>query len=169
MQSAGGGISSARDVDRWMRAVFGGKIVPPKQQQEWTELVSIKTGESIATVSADDPAGFTLGLAYKILGPLGAQWFYEGKSLGKFRVLLIVDELTERFGTTVVRRDNDLTKSSGTGLHLKLSLREATSKVRAQQPAERLRIPGASNQNEQARRRRRQIIPCPPPRSRSDY
>ena len=55
MQSAGGAISNARDVDRWMRAVFGGKVVPPKQQKEWTELVSTKTGEPIATVSADNP------------------------------------------------------------------------------------------------------------------
>jgi D-alanyl-D-alanine carboxypeptidase len=65
-----------------MRAVFGGKVVPPKQQQEWTELVSTKTGEPIATVSADNPEGFALGLAERILGPLGAQWFYEGESLG---------------------------------------------------------------------------------------
>jgi D-alanyl-D-alanine carboxypeptidase len=82
MQSAGGAISSPRDVDRWMRAVFGGKVVPPKQQQEWTELVSTKTGESIATVSANNPEGFALGLAKRILGPLGGQWFYEGESLG---------------------------------------------------------------------------------------
>jgi D-alanyl-D-alanine carboxypeptidase len=82
MQSAGGAVSSARDVDRWMRAVFGGKMVPPKQQQEWTELVSTKTGEPIARVSAADPEGFALGLARGILGPLGAQWFYEGVSLG---------------------------------------------------------------------------------------
>ena len=33
MQSAGGAVSNARDVDRWMRAVFNGKVVPPKQQQ----------------------------------------------------------------------------------------------------------------------------------------
>ena len=72
MQSAGGAVSSARDIDRWMRAVFGGKVVPPKQQQEWTELVSTKTGEPIARVSADDPGGFALGLARRILGPLGA-------------------------------------------------------------------------------------------------
>jgi D-alanyl-D-alanine carboxypeptidase len=82
MQSAGGAVSSARDVDRWMRAVFDGKVVPPKQQQEWTELVSTKTGEPIVGVSADDPEGFALGLARRILGPLGAQWFYEGESLG---------------------------------------------------------------------------------------
>lgn len=82
MQSAGGAISSARDVDRWMRAVFGGKVVPPQQQKEWMELVSTKTGEPIKALSADDPGGFALGLAQKILGPLGAQWFYEGESLG---------------------------------------------------------------------------------------
>ena len=88
MQSAGGAVSSARDVDRWMRMVFGGKVVPPKQQQEWTELISTKTGEPIAAVSADDPGGFALGLARKILGPLGAQWFYEGESLG-YRTLYV--------------------------------------------------------------------------------
>ena len=82
MQSAGGAVANARDVDRWMRAVFSGKVVPPKQQQEWTELISTKTGEPIATVTEDDPGGFALGLANKILGPLGAQWFYEGESLG---------------------------------------------------------------------------------------
>jgi len=88
MQSAGGGVSNARDVNRWMRAVFGGKVVPAKQQKEWTELVSMKTGEPIATVSADDPGGFALGLGEKILGPLGAQWFYEGESLG-YRTLYV--------------------------------------------------------------------------------
>jgi D-alanyl-D-alanine carboxypeptidase len=88
MQSAGGAISSARDVDRWMRAVFGGTVVPPKQQKEWTELVSMKTGKPIATVSATDPGGFALGLGYKILGPLGAQWFYQGESLG-YRTLYV--------------------------------------------------------------------------------
>jgi hypothetical protein len=82
MQSAGGAVANARDVDRWMRSVFGGKVVPLKQQQEWTELVSTKTGEPIATLSADDPAGFGLGIACKIFGSLGAQWFYQGESLG---------------------------------------------------------------------------------------
>ena len=65
MQSAGGGVSNARDVDRWMRAVFGGKVVPAKQQKEWTEVVSMKTGEPIAAVSADDPGGFALGIGRK--------------------------------------------------------------------------------------------------------
>ena len=88
MQSAGGAIANAPDVDHWMRAVFGRKVVPPKQQQEWTELVSTKTGEPIATLSADDPAGFGLGIGCKIFGSLGAQWFYQGESLG-YRTLYL--------------------------------------------------------------------------------
>ena len=62
----------------------------PKQQKEWTELVSMKTGEPIAAVSADDPGGFALGLGDKILGPLGAQWFYEGEKLRLSHALCLV-------------------------------------------------------------------------------
>jgi D-alanyl-D-alanine carboxypeptidase len=88
MQSAGGAVSSARDVDRWMRAVFGGKVVPPKQQKEWEALVSMKTGEPIADVSQEEPGGFALGRGKRMFGPpLGAQWFYEGESLG-YRTIL---------------------------------------------------------------------------------
>jgi hypothetical protein len=62
-----------------VRAVFSGKV-------EWTDLVSTKTGEPIATLTADNPEGFALGLAKRILGPLGAQWFYEGESLGYWTI-----------------------------------------------------------------------------------
>jgi D-alanyl-D-alanine carboxypeptidase len=87
-QAAGGAISSARDVDRWMRAVFEGHVVPPKQQAEWMALVSTKTGEPIADVSADDPRGFSLGLSKAVLGSMGAFWFYEGTTLG-YRTLYV--------------------------------------------------------------------------------
>src|SRR5262249_24302950 len=89
MQSAGGAVSSVRDVDRWMRAVFGGKVVPPAQQKEWEALVSMKTGEPIADVSEDEPGGFALGLGKRgFAAALGAQWFYEGESLG-YRTLYV--------------------------------------------------------------------------------
>lgn len=87
-QAAGGAIADARDVDRWMRAVFEGRVVPPKQQAEWMALVSMKTGEPIADVSADDPKGFSLGLGKVVLGPIGAQWFYQGETLG-YRTLYV--------------------------------------------------------------------------------
>jgi D-alanyl-D-alanine carboxypeptidase len=75
-QAAGGAIADARDVDRWMRAVFKGRVAPPKQQAEWMALVSLKTGEPIADVTADDPRGFSLGLGKAILGSTGSHWFY---------------------------------------------------------------------------------------------
>ncbi|MBA3323976.1 MAG: serine hydrolase, partial [Rhodobacteraceae bacterium] len=42
-QAAGGAISNARDVTRWMRAVFEGRVVPPKQQAKWLSMVSLNT------------------------------------------------------------------------------------------------------------------------------
>jgi len=87
-QAAGGAIASARDVDRWMRAVFEGHVVPPKQQAEWMALVSTKTGKPIADVSADNPNGFSLGLGKAVLAPIGAHWFYEGVTHG-YRTLYV--------------------------------------------------------------------------------
>jgi D-alanyl-D-alanine carboxypeptidase len=87
-QAAGGAVAGARDVDHWMRAVFEGHVVPPKQQAEWMSLVSAKSGEPIADVSAEDARGFALGVSKAILGPVGAQWFYQGETLG-FRTLYV--------------------------------------------------------------------------------
>jgi D-alanyl-D-alanine carboxypeptidase len=87
-QAAGGATSNARDVNRWMRAVFAGRVVPPKQQAEWLSLISLKTGAAIRDVSAADPGGFSLGLARAIHGPAGPLWFYEGVTLG-YRTLYV--------------------------------------------------------------------------------
>ena len=80
-QAAGGAISSARDTARWMRAVFGGDVVPPDQQAEWLQMVSTKTGEPIDALSPDHPQGFALGLIQGLL-PGGPAWFYQGMTLG---------------------------------------------------------------------------------------
>jgi D-alanyl-D-alanine carboxypeptidase len=87
-QAAGGAVSNPRDVNRWMRAVFAGKVVPPKQQNEWLQMVSTRTGTPLAEVSSEDPRGFSLGLVQAILGPMGAHWFYEGETLG-YRTLYV--------------------------------------------------------------------------------
>ena len=86
-QAAGGAISNARDVTRWMRAVFEGRVVPPKQQAEWVSLVSTATGEPVDALTEADPRGFGLGLAAALM-PEGRLWFYEGMTLG-YRTLYV--------------------------------------------------------------------------------
>ena len=61
-QAAGGAISSARDVDPWVRAIFG-PVRAAEAAGGMAALVSIKTGEPIADVSPEDTHGFALGLS----------------------------------------------------------------------------------------------------------
>jgi D-alanyl-D-alanine carboxypeptidase len=84
---AGGMISNPADLAHWVRALFGGRVLPDRQLEEMTSIVSIKTGLPIHDVSADDPAGFglDLGRAYRPeLG--GTYWFYQGTTFG-FRAI----------------------------------------------------------------------------------
>jgi len=80
--AAGGIVSTPRDLARWIRAVFSGKILPPKQLKEYLSFVSTKTGKPIAKVTEDDPRGFSLGLVRVLKPEVGALWFYEGETLG---------------------------------------------------------------------------------------
>ncbi|HEY1781958.1 MAG TPA: serine hydrolase domain-containing protein [Roseiarcus sp.] len=84
---AGAIISNPHDLGLWIRALFEKRVVPAKQLDEMTTLVSNKTGRPLQEVSADEPVGFGLGLGRffrKELG--GAYWFYEGETLG-FRTI----------------------------------------------------------------------------------
>jgi D-alanyl-D-alanine carboxypeptidase len=84
---AGAIISNPRDLALWIRALFGGRVIPAHQLEEMTTLVSNKTGLPLQEVSADAPEAFGLGLGRfyrKEIG--GAYWFYEGETLG-FRTI----------------------------------------------------------------------------------
>ena len=82
MQSAGAIVSTPRDVTRWARALYTGKVLAPKQQDELTSLVSVKTGRAIVRTSLEDPRGFGLGIAQMTMKETGTVWFYEGMTLG---------------------------------------------------------------------------------------
>ena len=81
-RSAGGILSTTSDMTRWERALYSGRLLPPKQQAELQSLVSTTTGRPIARTSAADPRGFGLGIAQLTDEKLGTIWFYEGESLG---------------------------------------------------------------------------------------
>ena len=84
---AGAIISNPHDLGLWIRALFEKGVVPARQLEEMTTLVSNKTGLPLQEVSTDEPVGFGLGIGRfhrKELG--GAYWFYEGETLG-FRTI----------------------------------------------------------------------------------
>lgn len=84
---AGGIISTPGDLATWVRDLFTLRVVPQKQLDEMTSLVSMRTGKPIATVSAGDPDAFALGLGRKYLAAVGGSfWFYEGMTFG-FRTI----------------------------------------------------------------------------------
>ncbi len=82
MQAAGGIASTPEDLTRWARLLYTRKLLPPAQQRELLSLVSTKTGNPIADVSAQDPRGFGLGVTKLTMPATGAIWFYEGTTLG---------------------------------------------------------------------------------------
>ena len=80
--AAGAIISNPRDLARWVRALFGGRVIPRKQLDEMTTLVSQKTGEPVERARDKEPAfGLDLVQAYRAeLG--GLFWYYQGETLG---------------------------------------------------------------------------------------
>jgi D-alanyl-D-alanine carboxypeptidase len=85
-QGAGGIISTTHDMTVWENALYHGRLLPPKQQEELLSLISTKTGKPIKQTTPSDPGGFALGTAQIFHPQFGRAWFYEGETLG-FRVL----------------------------------------------------------------------------------
>jgi len=81
-RAAGGIVSSPEDLMRWVRALYTGPMLAPRQRAELMSLVSLKTGKRIRTTSADEPRGFGLGVAQMTESLTGTTWFYEGDSMG---------------------------------------------------------------------------------------
>jgi len=83
---AGAVIGNLRDLAKWTRALFGGRVIPPQQLKEMMTLVSQDTGEAVDHATPGHAAfGLDLGQGYgENLG--GLFWFYEGSTLG-YRVI----------------------------------------------------------------------------------
>jgi D-alanyl-D-alanine carboxypeptidase len=82
-QGAGSIVSTPEDLTVWARALYEGTaLLPPKQKAELLSLISTKTAKPLAKPTADDPAGFGLGVASRFMPAFGVFWFYQGETLG---------------------------------------------------------------------------------------
>jgi D-alanyl-D-alanine carboxypeptidase len=82
-QGAGSIVSTPEDLTVWARALYQGTtLLPDKQKAELLSLISTKSAKPLAKPTADDPAGFGLGVASRFMPAFGAFWFYQGETLG---------------------------------------------------------------------------------------
>ena len=85
--AAGAIVSNPRDLAKWIRALFGGRVIPPQQLKEMTSLVSQTTGEYVKQAGEKTPLAFGLDLAQAYRPEVGGRfWYYEGITLG-FRAI----------------------------------------------------------------------------------
>ncbi len=85
-QAAGGMVSTPEDLTRWVRSLYQGQVLEPKQRAELTAVVSMRTGLPIAQTAAGAGGGFGLGVGQQTSPELGTFWYYQGETLG-YRML----------------------------------------------------------------------------------
>jgi D-alanyl-D-alanine carboxypeptidase len=91
-RAAGGIVSTPTDLTHWARALYRGALLKPAQQRELESLVSLSSGEPLATVDAAHPRGFGLGVTRMYMPPMGNFWFYQGETLGNRMIHLYSPE-----------------------------------------------------------------------------
>ncbi len=82
-QGAGSMVSTPQDLTKWARLLYQGTtLLPARQKRELLGLISLKSAKPLATPTANDPAGFGLGVSRRYDPKLGSFWFYQGETLG---------------------------------------------------------------------------------------
>lgn len=81
-QGAGGIVGNPADLTNFVRALFGGQVLPPAQLHELESIVSLASGQPIAQTTPSDPKGFGLGVFQVLMPDLPRAWAYQGSTIG---------------------------------------------------------------------------------------
>lgn len=83
---AGAMVADTQDMITWVQVLYHGLAVDEKARKQTLadleSVVSMKTGQSIATVTKDNPRGFGLGVGYLYEAKEGRFWVYKGSGMG---------------------------------------------------------------------------------------
>jgi D-alanyl-D-alanine carboxypeptidase len=96
--AAGGMLSSSVDILKWTQLLLGGKVLPPKQQQEFMTTVPFP----------DHPpkppgARFGLGIYFYQSPTLGPMWWYSGVTAGYVSLLVWMPQAKLSFAADINR------------------------------------------------------------------
>jgi D-alanyl-D-alanine carboxypeptidase len=81
-QAAGGMVSTPKALSTWVRKLFEGDVLKPKQKAELESLVAIPSGKPIKELGGDVHSGFGLGVFNINTPAFGTFWAYQGSTIG---------------------------------------------------------------------------------------
>src|SRR6516162_1848833 len=140
--AAGAIVSNPRDLAKWIRGLFGSRIIPQDQLQEMTTLVSQQTGKPVKEATKDDPFTFGLDLGQIYRAETGGRfWFCEGITLG-FRTIfaywpqfdLVITASTNSQPPEGENRLGDQVVAGAFGILVKAGMDRAGTTARAAEP-----------------------------------
>ncbi|WP_367606765.1 serine hydrolase domain-containing protein [Legionella sp. W05-934-2] len=102
-KSAGSIVSNSYDITHWIRMVFSGRVFDNESMSDFTEVVSVKSGQLLAKLTEEDDVGYGLGIQVYQTGlkKVDIVWWHSGGTLGykslmvwlpKQRIAITLDE-----------------------------------------------------------------------------
>jgi len=96
--AAGALVSNSVDLTRFIVDLFSGKVIPQKQFEEITSLVSTESGKPVIDITEKD--GYGLGMDYTYRDNIGPIWYKNGETLGYNSFFMWLPCLELVFGIT---------------------------------------------------------------------
>jgi len=111
--SAGAIVSNSHDLVKWARALFHGKVLPPKQLNEMETVASRKNGRTLPEYSHEK--GYGLGIGRKYIPGLGYIWSHPGGTTGYSALFIWAERSDVVIAITASSHSVNINKINGFG------------------------------------------------------